>query len=583
MPKLLKINDIKLGAKMLIILLIPVIAIVTISFVSLINTTKLSNMLITNLYEELHQSEYWLFNADRDYYQTLSAEQSMETTKDPATLKTLKDSYNENRKQTTDRVHKALAILSKNQTKYALIKHKDTKTTVFEEFNNFDKSFAAWDSYFNVDTNTFKDKTSYLSSFDNARGSINTIEEILDEYSANSITDSTKAISNMKTIIFLVSAISLMLSLGLGVILIININRRSKTALSLINKTANFDLIYDDSYSKYLNDKDEFGQIINAEAFARDEFRKIIEQVIGGTSIVKNTIDTSTKSMYNLGLELNEISETIESLSSGLEETSASTEEMTASTKEIEQAVENISSKSQSGAISAKEISERANSLKTEAIKSQKSSKDIGFSLSEKLKIAVNQTKSVEEITSLTEGILEITAQTNLLALNAAIEAARAGEFGKGFSVVAGEIGKLAEISKSSAMQIQTVTTTVVKAVNSLKESSLELLDYLDKQVVPDYQKLVNTGDQYNNDSIVFDELVTDLSATSEQLLASIHDISKAITEISSASYEGASGMGILVEKTSNIIKMSNDVVTVSNQSKESTEELFKMVSRFKI
>jgi len=41
--------------------------------------------------------------------------------------------------------------------------------------------------------------------------------------------------------------------------------------------------------------------------------------------------------------------------------------------------------------------------------------------------------------------------------------------------------------------------------------------------------------------------------------------------------------MGILVEKTSNIIKMSNDVVTVSNQSKESTEELFKMVSRFKI
>jgi methyl-accepting chemotaxis protein len=287
--------------------------------------------------------------------------------------------------------------------------------------------------------------------------------------------------------------------------------------------------------------------------------------------------------MYKLGLELDKISETIEHLSSGLEETSASAEEMNASSKEIEEAAKNIASKTQSGAISVKEISGRATILKKEAMESQKYSQDIGLSLNKQLKAALNQTKAVEQISALTEGILEITSQTNLLALNAAIEAARAGESGKGFAVVADEIRKLAEISQSSATQIQAVTSTVINAVNTLKDSSLELLNYIDRQVVPDYQKLVTTGDQYNNDSLIFDELVTDLSATSEELLASIHDITNALEEVSSASNEGAGGMGTIAHKTGAIIKMSNGVIDISQKSKESIESLTKMVSKFKV
>jgi methyl-accepting chemotaxis protein len=75
--------------------------------------------------------------------------------------------------------------------------------------------------------------------------------------------------------------------------------------------------------------------------------------------------------------------------------------------------------------------------------------------------------EQTNQIGSVSDLVGDLANQTNMLALNAAVEAARAGEHGKGFGVVAGEIRKLADQSKKSALKINALVTDIQSAINS--------------------------------------------------------------------------------------------------------------------
>lgn len=76
------------------------------------------------------------------------------------------------------------------------------------------------------------------------------------------------------------------------------------------------------------------------------------------------------------------------------------------------------------------------------------------------------------------------------------------------------------------------VTGAVVAAVGSLVEGAEDMLSFVDKQVMRDYDAMQQTGFQYSDDARYVEELVTDLSATTEQLLASIQSMLSAIGEV---------------------------------------------------
>lgn len=331
------------------------------------------------------------------------------------------------------------------------------------------------------------------------------------------------------------------------------------------------------------NGKDEISDMAKAfnlfTASIRNSFKGVAEEA---KSVEGDVIEIVTK-IDKLNANVEDVSATTEQLAAGMEETAASSEEMLASTNEIEHAVGEIASRAQEGAKAASEISNRAEELKVTARNSQKAAYDIRSSVDEKLRNAIGQSEAVAEIGALADGILQITTQTNLLALNAAIEAARAGEAGKGFAVVADEIRKLADDSKDTVVKIQAVTKTVISAVENLKTSAVEVLEFLENQVVHDYKNMVLTGEQYSRDAIMISDLVGEFSSTSQELLATVQDVAKAINEVTRAANEGAEGTSNIAQKSSEIVEMTELVNKQADNSKDSAEKLYYLISQFKI
>jgi methyl-accepting chemotaxis protein len=136
-----------------------------------------------------------------------------------------------------------------------------------------------------------------------------------------------------------------------------------------------------------------------------------------------------------------------------------------------------------------------------------------------------------QEIGQIIDTISGIANQTNLLALNAAIEAARAGENGKGFSVVAEEVRKLAEQSKDAAAKIGAMISEVQsetdKAVTAMNKGSQEVK--IGAQVVENagenFREITSLVNDVSSQSMEISAAIEEMSASSEQIATAVKNI----------------------------------------------------------
>lgn len=578
-----KVNNVKLTVKIAIIQLIPIACLIGISVLSIVALGDISDNLIQRLNNEVNKSSMSLYNADRDFYQAYVAQLIMTSDNGRGFSQEQLDLFNENVQQTRDRVGEAKRILEANRQTYGRYKHKESQLTVYELFEKFETDFKVWESYYDVKTNKIKDEAGLIAKFDEARNDINQIEEIMDEHSAEIVSEMkqyTEAVKNkiMRNVLFV-----LLISGLLGVIITINIRQRTKKAVALIEKTAALNLSVDSSYDRYLNDKDEFGAIIKAESSVRSVFRETLNSMILETDKLRDTAEDTNVNLVSLNESIEDISATTEELSAGMEETAATTQEMNATASEIEVSMENVAQKAQDGALKANEIIKRATELEKNFRSSYENSNRMFENVKVKLEHALENSKAVEQINVLAETILQITEQTNMLALNAAIEAARAGEAGKGFAVVADEIRKLAENSNRAVSEIQKAVETVIDSVDNLKDNSNTMLNFVANDVIKDYRTMLDVTQQYFKDADNINDLVSDLSATSEEVLASIQNMIKAIGEVSSATNEGAEGTSNIAVKASNIVERAGLVSTSMESVTQSAASLKEMGAKFTV
>lgn len=330
-----------------------------------------------------------------------------------------------------------------------------------------------------------------------------------------------------------------------------------------------------------LKRKDDFGQLADSLEKMRSEMNELIGEVKSEALEITGMVQEIDTSLQALDDQIENVSATTEELAAGMEETAASSEEINAMSHEIESAAKSIAERSQDGANEADEIRERAVKIKKDTDENDRRTRSIHEEINESLTKALDDIKVVDQINVLAKSIMDITGQTNLLALNASIEAARAGEAGKGFAVVADEIRVLAEQSKAAVAHIQEVTVNVTAAVENLANDAERLLEFVGNDVVESLGGFAEMANSYNSDAANVDSLVTDFSASSEQLLASINGVMDAISDVSKTATEGATGTTDIAEKVGNVVQEAEAIKQKAETTYHSAEKLQKNVERF--
>ncbi len=425
-------------------------------------------------------------------------------------------------------------------------------------------------------------KRSYSKAFEPFEWVIGTgnYTDYIDDKVASIEKDFTSYVTNKRTTFIISTIIEGAVVVFLLILIILSIIKPLKKCISSIGVMEQGDFSQALG-TALLKRHDDFGKLAGSIESMRAEMNGLIGEVKSQATEITGMVQEIDTNIQALDEEIENVSATTEELAAGMQETAASSEEINAMSHEIESAAKSIATRSQDGAMEADDIRDRAVSIKKTTTENDKRTKAIHAEINEGLTKALEDIKVVDQIGVLAESIMEITGQTNLLALNASIEAARAGEAGKGFAVVADEIRVLAEQSKAAVVHIQDVTKNVVESVTNLADGAKKLLEFVGTDVVDSFAGFSDMADSYSNDAGKVDGLVTDFSASSEQLLASINGVMDAIGEVSKAATEGATGTNDIAEKTGVVVEKAAEIKEKAEAAHAAADRLQKNVERF--
>ncbi len=330
-----------------------------------------------------------------------------------------------------------------------------------------------------------------------------------------------------------------------------------------------------------VNSEDEIGQL----SVGINSFIEELQQLICGLKEEAQKLENSAEKV-NVEAETSNdtaenVSKTMETMASVMEEVAATVGDIATSGNGVMNEVKDMNVQIDEGAEMVKEIKDRAGTMHRETVEGKNKVEKNVHVIREELNAALEQSRSVAQITELTGEILSISSQTNLLSLNASIEAARAGEAGKGFAVVAEEIRTLADSSGNTANNIQTISSQVISAVERLAKSAEAILDYVSDKIMKDYDNFVTVVEKYEQDADSMNDILTKFATNTGDINQSMQTVSEGLNNIASAINDNASDVTHVAE---NAAMLADAVTKIQNEAESNqaiAKRLHKEVNKF--
>ncbi|MCD7825652.1 MAG: methyl-accepting chemotaxis protein [Clostridiaceae bacterium] len=360
---------------------------------------------------------------------------------------------------------------------------------------------------------------------------------------------------------------------------------RATKSIRIVNQKL-YELVHTDGdLTKTLDVRtgDEMEQLAESVNELLTHIHEIMVSISKDSGRLNRSSETVADSLQSVEKNSIAVSSTLEEMGAGMEQTTASLEQISESVSDAYENIAEITKETCEGNHFTEEIQNKAETIYVSAKKEKEDAKKQSYEMIDSVNQKITESRSVEEITLLTEKILEITSQTQLLSLNASIEAARAGEAGKGFSVVADGIGKLAADSAEAATKIRQVSDVVVCSVDSLADEAEKMIRFMEEIAMKGFSELLSMAEEYNGDAKNIHCMMDRLAHSSECIKDAMNTIQTGMSEVDIAVEENTKGILHISENTVELSTSIRNIEATADVNRDVAEQLQKEVNKFKL